>query len=171
MSMTIDDKALRKRLKGMENRARDARPAFREFAQYMRVQTDNTFQRLRLGGSYRGVLWDYFKPQYTRKTDGVVVPAWGGVPKFWGEGDVLGRKRPSGALVKQGDAIMQDTMTMRGKAALVVALRKNEVTLGPQGVKYAAAQQARRPFLFFEIPKDSNRFVSILRRYLMGTGK
>lgn len=144
----------------------DVRPALQRFAQYMRVQTDRTFQALRRGGDYRGVHWRYFAPQYTRKTDGVTVPAWGGVPKLRGQGLVLGRKRPSGARVKQGDAVVQDTMTLRGRAALVMGLTRNRLTLGPQGVRYAAAQQAKRPFLFFNFPADRDALAGMIRQHL-----
>lgn len=114
-------------------RLTDARPVWKRFAQYMRVRTDNTFDRLRRGGSYRGVTWKYFAPQY------------------------LGQLRPSGARVRDGDAIMQDTMTLRSRAALVMRMTPRSLVLGPQGVRYAAAQQAMRPFLFFDVPTDINQ--------------
>ena len=135
----------------------DPTPIFRRFAMYMRQRTDNTFSRLRRGGSYRGVHWDEFAPQYTRKTDGVTVPAWGGVPKVRGAGTVKGRMRPSGVRLLAGDSLMQDTGTMRNRAALVMGLTRRSLILGPQGVRYAAAQQARRPFLFFDVPADADR--------------
>uniref|UniRef100_A0A6M3LBC5 Tail protein n=1 Tax=viral metagenome TaxID=1070528 RepID=A0A6M3LBC5_9ZZZZ len=147
----------------VQQRLTDPQPVFRRFAQYMRVQTDNTFDRLRRGGTYRGVHWDYFAPQYTRKGgrdgkgDRSTVPAWGGVPKVRGRGLVQARMRPSGARLRPGDSLMQDTGTMRARAALVMGITRHALILGPQGVRYAAAQQARRPFLFFSIPTDSDR--------------
>ncbi len=147
----------------LHRRLTDARPVWHRFAQYMRARTDATFEALRQGGTFRGVTWKYFAPQYTRKTDGVTVPAWGGVPRLRGKGVVQGRMRPSGARVRQGDAIMQDTMTMRSRAALVMHVTPRSLILGPQGVRYAAAQQARRPFLFFDVPTDT----SVLERFAL----
>lgn len=188
--LEIQDEAVRRALGDVQEAAEDARPAFREFAQYMRVQTDNTFEALRMGGTFRGVTWGYFKPQYTRKTDGVEVPAWGGVPNIgqygWiaqrhrekrkAEGldyqrtdkrrVVQGRKRPSGEILQYGDAMMQDLGNMRARAALVVSLRKGQVRMGPQGVKYAARQHSMRPFLFFYVPTDSDALTGIVVRHL-----
>ena len=163
--IVVRDEGVRRALEKIGNKPDALQPTFRRFAQYMRVQTDNTFEALRLGGRFRGVLWKYFAPQYTRKTDGVTVPAWGGVPKVRGSGLVKGRKRPSGARVRQGDAIMQDTETMRGMAALVVRMDRYMARLGVQGVNYAAAQHKRRPFLFF-VQADADELVGMLRLYL-----
>jgi len=126
----------------------------------MRAQTDNMFERLRRGGAHRGVTWKYFAPQYTRQggRDGTgdrsTVPAWGGIAKVRGKGVVKGRRRPSGARLRDGDSLMQDTGMMRSRAALVMRMSTRTLLLGPQGVRYAAAQQAQRPFLFFHLPQD-----------------
>ena len=161
----VNDRAVRRALNKVAQRADALQPTFRRFAQYMRVQTDNTFEANRLGGTHRGVLWRYFAPQYTRQTDGVTVPAWGGVPKLRGGGMVKGRKRPSGARIAEGDAIMQDTGTMRARAALVVRMEKYNARLGVQGVNYAAAQHKTRPFLFFT-DADGDTLTNMLRDYL-----
>ena len=164
--ISLDDKDLKFLLDKVEdNLGGDARPVFREFAQYMRTVTDNTFRALRHGGTYRGVSWDYFAPQYTRKTDGVTVPAWGGVPKVFGGGTVKPRIRPSGAPVSPGDSIVQDSGTLRSRAALVLKMKPQLLELGPQGVTYAAHQQAMRPFLFFTA-KDAKELVNIAIRRL-----
>lgn len=188
--LTIEDAAVQRMIRGVRVAAQDATAGFREFAQYMRVRTDQTFSRLRLGGTFRGVTWAYFKPQYTRK-DGTVVPAWGGTPRlragrsartasggFRKRGigrtttkGVLGRLRPSGKRVKRGDAIMQDTKTMRNRAALVVRLTGNEMVLGPQGTIYAAAQNRMRRFLFFEVPRDSDKLAKIMAKHIAAGAK
>lgn len=186
MKLDVQDEALQKLLKQVDKALSTGRAVFKEFALYMRHVTDTTFIRNRHGGSYRGVSWDYFAPQYTRKTDGVTVPAWGGVAKIKAgyskytkagkeknKGlsktrgkNVLGRRRPSGARIKQGDSVMQDSGTLRARAALTLALGENKIELGPQGVKYAGEQQALRPFLFFEVPKDSARLLQIAVKHL-----
>jgi hypothetical protein len=57
--------------------------ALRRFQNYMRTTTYDHFTALGHGGTHRGVTWRYFKsPVYVRKTDGVAVPPWGGVPRL-----------------------------------------------------------------------------------------
>lgn len=186
ISLQIQDEALRRALKQKSQAARDIKEPLREFSVYMGAQIALLFERLSHGGQYRGVVWKYFAPQYVRK-DGTVVPAWGGVPRVRGlrykrsykkkgitRGDfrkpnVLGRKRPSGARVKQGDAILQDVGTLKARAALVQRLRKDRLEMGPSGgkvMKYAAAQHARRPWLFFHVPEDSNYLLDLVRKHL-----
>lgn len=165
-SLRIDASEVTRRLDDLQEKGRNARPIWRRFAQYMRVRTDQTFKRLRTGGSFRGVTWDYFAPQYTRKTDGVQVPAWGGVPKLYGGGNVLGRLRPSGARLAYGDALMQDTGTLRTRAALVLSLRHDHLIMGTN-LKYAPRQQRLRRFLFFETPRDVNQLLNIAKDHLL----
>ena len=164
--LEIKDRELRKQLGRLGKASQDVQEPFRLFAQYMRVKTDEMFERLRSGGTHRGVTWAGPAPQYVRE-DGTEVPAWGGVPYAQGSGGVVkGRLRPSGQRFRQGDAIMQDTGTMRARAALAFFLGKRSVQMGPQGVNYAAAQNAMRPFLFFNVPDDSNTAVSMLQSHL-----
>jgi len=169
MDLHVQDEAVKKLLKQVDTALGTGRAVFKEFGVYMRQVTDNTFIKLRHGGSFRGVTWSYFAPQYTRKTDGVTVPAWGGVPKLHGGGTVQGRKRPSGQFVKEGDSIMQDLGTMRSRAALTMFLGNDKIELGPQGVRYAAEQNAMRPFLFFDVPQDANQLLKIALRHLKKT--
>jgi len=164
-TIRLDDKKLQLVLDKVENvLGNDIRPVWREFAQYMRTVTDNTFKALRHGGTYRGVQWDYFADQYTRKSDGVTVPAWGGVPKVRGRGVVQGRKRASGARVSAGDSIVQDSMVLRGEAALVLTMSPGRLRMGTN-LSYAKYQARWRPFLFFT-EKDAKEVVNIAVRRL-----
>ena len=163
--LEIHDRELRKQLGRLDKASRNVQEPFRLFAQYMRVQTDEMFERNRSGGTHRGVTWAGPAPQYVR-SDGTVVPAWGGIPYARGEGTVKPRTRPSGQPFLEGDALMQDTNTMRARAALAFFLGKRQLKMGPQGVNYAAYQNAMRPFLFFNVPDDSNTAVSMLQSYL-----
>lgn len=161
----IENKRLLKRLGDWANI--DFRKPNKEFAQYMRVQVDSMFRRNRSGqrgGTHRGITWDGFKPQYTRK-DGTVIPAWGGVKKVRGRGRVKGRKRPSGTRITRRSSLMQDTGTMRSRAALVIKQNQHKTEMGPQGVRYAAKQQNLRPFLFF-IDKDARKYGNIIKSFL-----
>ena len=160
--LTLDNDEVLKVVQAVEDAlGNDVRPIWREFAAYMRTTVDQMFRTLRHGGSGRGVAWPYFADQYTRKTDGVTVPAWGGVPKIHGGGFVLGRRRPSGSRVAQGDSVMQDGGTMRARALLVLSMQADRFTMGPQGVNYARYQNARRPWAFFELPRDVNALFGI----------
>jgi hypothetical protein len=164
-TLDLDDRAVQRMLQGVSLAAFNPDQAWAESAQYMRVRTSSMSAHLRRGGSWRGVTWKDWAPQYVRK-DGTVVPAWGGVPKVRGRGLVKGRKRPSGTRVTQQSALMQDTMTMRSRAALVVRRNRFMMQLGPQGVRYAARQNALRPFLFFEIPQDAKEIGEIFARHI-----
>ena len=178
----MDDKAVQTMLRGLDAYAEAPEQAWEESAQYMRVRTDSMFKKLRKGGTHRGVTWRPFANQYTRKS-GVVVPAWGGVPRVAPgyrkngsrmsriSGTVQGRKRPSGQRLKKSDALMQDTMRMRGTAALVVRQTNNTMELGPQGVKYAKWQNKMRRFLFFETPKDASAIGRIFAEHVARSAK
>jgi len=152
----------------LESRGDGMTKVFRVFSRYMGVMTDNMFKKNARGGVWRGVTWKYFAPQYTRK-DGTVIPAWGGVAKVRGEGNVLGRKRPSGARIQKGDSVVQDTGTLRNNATLGVAhITKTKMRIGTN-INYAAAQQKMRPFLFFT-KRDAAYLNKLMSDYLM-TGK
>jgi hypothetical protein len=112
------------------------------------------FIRLRRGGSARGVSWADFKPQYRRKTDGMVVPAWGGVRRLRGGSDtVRPRRRPSGRFLTPQSNLMQDTGRLRATRADVSFLSPKQIRFGPT-VSYAGYQNSLRPFAFFKIPED-----------------
>ena len=128
------------------------------------------FARLRNGGTHRGVTWRYFADQYTRKADGVTVPAWGGVQRLRGRGTVQGRKRPSGARVKQGDAIMQDTNTLRSRALASVRITRFRLVMG-NNLTYGAAQQAMRPYAFFHLPDDLDMIRRVFTEYFDAPGR
>ncbi len=180
-SLDLNDARARAMLGGVSLAAFNPDAAWAESAQYMRVRTTLTFSRLRAGGTYRGVTWKPFAPQYTRK-DGTVVPAWGGVRrvragyiqkgKHKGErmsrvsGVVKGRLRPSGKRVTKSSALMQDTMTLRTRAALVIRRNRFMMQLGPQGVRYAAHQNSLRRLLFFDIPTDATAIGRIFARHI-----
>jgi len=56
---------------------------------------------------FRGEIpWPAPKDQYTRKTDGAVIPPWGGVARLDGDGSVKAKKRPSGQRVEAGSTMM-----------------------------------------------------------------
>ena len=141
---------VRDRLRG---RTSDWRPAARLIHAQMRVRVDSVFAKNARGGSHRGINWNYFSSQYTRKTDGAVVPAWGGTAKLRTDGVVLGRLRPSGQRVREGDSIGQDTGHLRRAALLSRRLDKRRLVMG-SNVAYAEHFSAIRPLAEFHLPPD-----------------
>src|SRR3990167_8440320 len=145
LHMKIDTRSVDETLKKVKGRTKDPKIPFTRIHREMQVRVSGPagiFEQLRHGGTYRGVMWKYFSPQYTRKTDGITVPAWGGVPKIRGNGLVKGRKRPSGARVKQGDAIMQDTGNLRARALSSVRITRFRLVMG-NNLTYGAAQDRK----------------------------
>lgn len=140
---------------------------------YILGKTGLMFRKNRRGGTYRGVYWPPFAPQYTRKTDGVTVPAEGGVRKVYGSGTVKGRKRPSGKRITQSSNLMRDTgglaqaagATRRINLKAVGGASMEGVTTGKQ---YAAEQQDLRPFLFFQLPEDARAIHRFVIRHIEG---
>lgn len=150
IELTVETESVVKRIKIAA--ARTMRPValFRRIRHDQQAKTAMMFRRLAHGGTYRGVRWPWFAPQYRRKTDGVLVPAEGGVPRMDGQGEVQGRLRPSGNRVGSQSNLLRDTGILRGAAATVSRLRNRFQTLEiVTPVEYAAFQQKRRPFTFF----------------------
>lgn len=160
MTLDIEAEEALRFLKANADRVKDVSGGFREFHQYMVIQTDSMFKKLKKGGTHRGVTWPKFADQYTRKTDGVTVPAWGGVPKVRGGGTVKGRLRASsgkgrgGKRITSQSALLQDLGNLRAKAATGVRKVRKDLLQFGTSVEYAAAQSKWRPFLFFNLPKD-----------------
>ena len=106
--------------------------------------------------------WAPFANQYTRK-DGTVVPAWGGVPRVYGKGNVLGRKRPSGQRVTESSKIELDTGTLRASVGLR-AITNTTLDYGTN-LSYSGAQQSLRAFTFF-VDTDRQKISSICKNWI-----
>lgn len=107
--------------------------------------------------------WAPFAIQYTRKTDGAVIPAWGGVPKLYSRGSVKGRKRPSGQRVTESSKIELDTGTLRASNE-IKTISQNSLDYGST-LSYAGTQQALRAFLFFT-EEDRRKINSICNNWI-----
>ena len=104
VSVDMDIGNTQETFRKMRERAKDLTPAWKQVRRYMGVVTDKTFMKLRFGGTYRDVSWRYFSPAY------------------------IGKKRPSGAIVKVGDSVVQDTGTLRNTATQgVVKMTKKKI--------------------------------------------
>ena len=149
-------------IRGLRGNIEDLTPAFVNFHAYMMRRTFLMFRNLKRGGTFRGVRWAWFAPQYVRK-DGTVVPAEGGIPKVRGEGMVKGRKRHSGKRVTKSSSLMRDTGRLYTAALTFQRIRQGRVLVMDTPVQYARYQNELRPFQFFEDPVD----VNVLRRMIL----
>lgn len=124
------------------------------------------------GGTVRGEDWAGFADQYTRE-DGTVIPAWGGVAKVRGRGNVKGKLRPSGKRVTEQSIIGQDTGRFR--RALLASkphiTGKNTLTIGGESLPdYAEHVNALRSVVHWA-PKDQGTFTRIAEAYLDGLAR
>jgi hypothetical protein len=128
-----------------------------------------TYSRLDGGpASFMGTAtWVPSPAQYTRKTDGVRVPAFGGVPRVrrgtnrLGErmkrvsGNVSGRRRASGKRVARTSIMMADTGRMRREFTRRYTLANSGLSIAlTTNVEYAATQNRMRPF---NVPSERDR--------------
>lgn len=105
------------------------------------------FRKLGKGGTHREITWKPFAPQYKRK-DGTLVPAWGGIPKVRGTGNVKPKKRPSGQAITSSSLLMQDTVKLRAGRLQLQQLTPGRIKMGPT-VVYAEHQHSMRPWIYF----------------------
>ena len=146
----IEQKKLQKRIKKIIQTSERPIALFKRIWRDQQAQSAMMFRRLAHGGTYRGVRWRWFSDQYTRKTDGAVVPAEGGVPRLRGDGVVQGRLRPSGQRIDGGSNLLRDTGLLRTAVASAYRIRgRGRILEIITPLRYAAPQQARRPFTFF----------------------
>lgn len=171
------------KLAELEKKLADFRPAWKSIHAFMLktilYQFDAMKGDLGSGRTLRGVRWKYFKYQYIRKTDGVTVPAWGGVPlirKSWKypraklvKGKLRSKQRGSKKRIKKGDSIMQNTGKMRSGILQKIRMTKYKITMRSAGdQKKIGFQNRLRPFLFFEIPHDVDKIKEYVIKYLEG---
>jgi len=155
IKIKVDPKEAILHIQGIEGKLKDLTPVFTDFHAFMIRRTTLMFRRLKKGGDFRGVHWNWFAPQYTRK-DGTVVPAEGGIEKVKGRGVVKGRKRHSGKRITSSSNLMRDTGRLYTAALNIQRIRRGTVLIMDTSVQYARAQHQLRPFQFFEDPADIN---------------
>jgi len=136
IKLEVKTAPVKRMTRDVSRRAANPRPAFRSFHTYMRQQTDFTFRIVGNGGKFRGVKWDGFADQYTRKGghdgtgDKSTVPAEGGIPRVNRRrtqtgasagrlrrgGKVKGRLRPSGKRVTAKSKLLRDAGVLSAQA-------------------------------------------------------
>ncbi len=150
IKITVDDRDARRTVAHIEGVAKAPVELFRRIHAHQQSVSGLMFRHLKHGGTRRGVTWDWYKDQYVRKTDGVTVPAEGGVPRVDGTGLVQGKKRSPDARIDARSNLLRDTGVLANAVASVRRIRRGGRTLELiTPLKYAGYQQAMRPFSFF----------------------
>lgn len=176
IALGIDDADLRREMARFGVAAEDGREPLKRF--YLAIKPKWILQWNAVkaeGGMFRGAHWPWFANQYTRETDGVTVPAWGGVPrvargfaksKKWTEtqrrgvstgermartsGNVSGKLRPSGQRVTQASIQMRDTGELQKRLLPPRAdITQDRLMLGGDAPDHYEHLRETRPVLFW----------------------
>ena len=135
MGFTVETDTVwaRQRVRITADRAVDFRPVWNSVIPYLIGRTKALFAANAHGGTYRGVTWEWFADQYTRQTDGVTVPAEGGVPRLRGgisAYEITGAVRRSAVASRIGErrgamfGAPLATRSDRGRSALMSVVRE-----------------------------------------------
>lgn len=169
--ITIDDRALRRAIDDLGRVAQDGTEPLRQFdAEWKAVVLQEASKIRASGGTFRGQTWAPMKVQYTRRTDGVTVPAWGGVAKVrGGSRTVQGRRRPSGQRVRPTSIVNRDTGALYNAlcASRPLILQRRTLIIGGDLPIYAGevlAANHRNPIFF--APGDQARLEARVRVWL-----
>ncbi len=124
----------------------------------MYSQIVRQFDENGLGGTSRGVIWDYYKPWYYRVTDNTDVDIFGQTPRirpsrYGHTGDNIpaklrDNKKEYDRRYQIGDKLLQFTGRLKNALVSDMQIDGNIITLITP-VKYAAKQNDSRPFNFF----------------------
>ncbi len=167
VSFTVDDSGAQAELQGLENSLSDVRRPLGYFGRYMVNQIMRQIRQSAVsrGGGARGASWAPYKPYYTRR-DGTVVPAWGGIPKVRGQGEVKGRKRHNQTRISANDRFFAGVKNPGSLVRRRITVGPNDATLTLRTTAaVSAAQNAMRPFLFFQTGKDLPVLQRIFQRW------
>ena len=145
----VDSAATELNLKELAGKVKNPKPVLKAVHVDMMGKTDKTFKALAHGGTYRGVTWRPFAASS------------------------IGRRRPSGKIITMQSNLLRDTGRMAAAAGQSQVWADGGFTLhmttkGAAIAKYAPRQQAMRPFLFYEVPQDSERAAQITKDYIDG---
>jgi len=178
----------------------DASRPLRQWAVEYGRKVAEAWGRITYGALYSGsvtfrgeVTWGSVGPQYVRKTDGVAVPPWGGVPRIRGEvlhvasviatgkkiygraekayGNVKGKLRPSGKRVTSSSVFGADTNAMRRQFTTnpTLSADRKTVTL-VTNAKQSERFNERAPFGFLT-SSDRDSFRKHIADWLSGAAK
>lgn len=109
----------------------------REFHEQFLRTTDEHFDKLSHGGDNRGAHWPYYAESS------------------------IGKRRPSGSIIKRGDRILQDTGALKNAAGRTFTqISPFEAEFSTEGIKYAAAHNdgAKRDGSNWKLPQRAFQF-------------
>lgn len=141
---------------GIAQRLANPSPAVQAFYAYMRQQTDLMFVIAGAGpngGSYRGVTWEAYSPNYHVQPSGARVTA------------TTRMGRDTGNMANEAGNL-HDITAGAGNAELRMWTTEGYMRRFQEGD--AATGLPPRPYLFFQIPEDRDTFVSLLNDYALG---
>ncbi len=174
ITVTVKDGGLTVEVDRILKNVKELRPALEEFHTRMVTRIDRTFDLAGAPGSvekggvdpFRDITWEPLAAK-RRKADGLLIPAWGGIPRLDGKGVTKGRLRPSGKRVTKGDALNQDSGRYRQRIATgYVAITRDRLTFGPN-LNYSESLESIRPALFIS-ESDADLFEKLLNKHILG---
>jgi len=165
MELRIDDAQLKRALKELGEAAEDGRKPLLAFYSDWKAMVTREWGKVRVtGGTFRGDAWAAMKPQRYR-ADGTPVPAWGGIPKVRGRGNVKGKLRPGrkDVRIKPTNILNKDTGTNLQDKMLATRpdVTKSRLRIGgglPEFAEHVFVDLKRNP-LKFKLPDDERMFV------------
>ncbi len=166
VAIQVDDTGAVAEVKGLEHALADVRAPLGYFGRYFTNQIMRQIKSSTVsgGGNARGTTWDPYKPYYTRR-DGTVVPAWGGIPKVRGSGEVKGRKRHNQTRIGPRDHLFGGVKNAGSLVRRRITASETDATLTVRtSAAVAAAQNEARPFMFFQA-KDLGVLERIFTRW------
>lgn len=151
-------------LSGLTEAVTDWRRPMNTFRAYMVREVGKQIEQAgsASGGTARGVRWDGYAPQYTRR-DGSTVPAWGGVAKVRGKGTVQGKRNGSGRIISKGSRMLANVKP--GSLLTVHHRDNNSISIGPTS-GFAARMNTMRQFAFYQEPRDVEKLERIAIAYM-----
>lgn len=171
--LKIDDAELQRALSAFGDAATDGRiPLSRFYSDWSATERIAWSRVTAAGGNFRGDSWPKFADQYTR-SDGTVVPAWGGTAKANGHGTVKGRLRgssKSARVTKQSVANidtgeLRDNVLTQRPDVTKERLRVGLPAVGDMAIraKHLFIDLKRNPIKWF--PGDGDKLTKHARQY------
>lgn len=194
IAIKVNSDGARRKLHTLGTAAADGRKPLRIFYQLHRAVVFRAWGQQRpQGGTFRGKVWPKIKDQYTRKTDGVTVPVYGGVPRIragyrkaaqWTEtqrrgvstgvrsakasGNVSGKLRRSNRRWTPNSVPYMDTAELRNQLYPARPdIDRNRLRLSVDAPDWRVAQFKVRPLLFFN-EEDQRNLNAVAEEHLRG---
>jgi hypothetical protein len=164
-----DDEVMRKfRILGTTGRRAAGKKTIDRFHLKLWNEVRTAWNAVRVtGGMFRGVAWPKLQDQYTRKLDGVTVPAWGGVPRM--QAQFIGSRKKIGLGWHQTSTAVtwKDGKPIRGRRIMEQnenfggmvkgKLRHGDVRVKQTDIMMLDTKNMRDDFFFNAKVRDDNK--------------